>query len=195
MKKFLAILVLSLFLITPSQADDIRDFEIEGMSIGDSLLDYYSEDEIKSKIFKDYPKSDKYKRFFSYKDKSFSQYEGVQVNFKKSDKNYIIDVLAGEIEFKDNINGCLDLQKTIVRELDKMFTGTKKDKINADKSFDKSGKSKAYMIGYTLESGEQIIVSCDDWSKEMNDKHNLQDGLNVSLRTLEFINFLRYEAY
>ena len=43
MKKLLGIVVLGLFLITPSQADDIRDFQIEGMSIGDSLLDYYSE--------------------------------------------------------------------------------------------------------------------------------------------------------
>ena len=46
MKKLLGILVLGLFLITPSLADDIRDFEIEGMSIGDSLLDYFSEEEI-----------------------------------------------------------------------------------------------------------------------------------------------------
>ena len=46
MKKFLGILVLGLFLITPSRADDIRDFQIEGMSLGDSLLDYFSESEI-----------------------------------------------------------------------------------------------------------------------------------------------------
>ena len=47
MKKLLGIVVLGLFLITPSQADDISDFEIEGMSIGDSLLDYFSESKIK----------------------------------------------------------------------------------------------------------------------------------------------------
>ena len=47
MKKLLSILFLGLFLITPSQADDIRDFQIEGISIGDSLLDYFSEEEIK----------------------------------------------------------------------------------------------------------------------------------------------------
>ena len=40
MKKLLAIVILSLFLITPSQADDIRDFQIEGISIGDSTLNY-----------------------------------------------------------------------------------------------------------------------------------------------------------
>ena len=47
MKKLLGILVLGLFLTTPSWADDIRDFQIEGMSIGDSLLDYFSKDKIK----------------------------------------------------------------------------------------------------------------------------------------------------
>ena len=49
MKKLLGILVLGLFLITPSQADDIRDFQIEGMSVGDSLLNYISEQEIEEK--------------------------------------------------------------------------------------------------------------------------------------------------
>ena len=47
MKKFLAILILILTFQTPTQADDIQDFQIEGMSIGDSLLDYFSEEEIK----------------------------------------------------------------------------------------------------------------------------------------------------
>ena len=49
MKKLLAIAVLGLFLITPSRTDDIRDFQIEGMSIGDSLLDYFSKEEILKK--------------------------------------------------------------------------------------------------------------------------------------------------
>ena len=39
-KKLLGILVLSLCLITPFWADDISDPQIEGMSIGDSLLDH-----------------------------------------------------------------------------------------------------------------------------------------------------------
>ena len=51
MKKLLGILVLGLFLITPSQADDIRDFQIEGISVGDSLLDYFSLSEINKNKF------------------------------------------------------------------------------------------------------------------------------------------------
>ena len=54
MKKLLGIVVLGLFLITPSLADDIRDFEIEGISIGDSLLMYAEEKDIIEDVIEPY---------------------------------------------------------------------------------------------------------------------------------------------
>ena len=47
MKKLLVIAALGLILITPSQAN-IEDFQIEGMSIGESLLDYFSKEQIET---------------------------------------------------------------------------------------------------------------------------------------------------
>ena len=52
MKKFFAIIILSISLTTSSNADDIRDFQIEGMSIGDSLLNHFNEKFIKDRISK-----------------------------------------------------------------------------------------------------------------------------------------------
>jgi len=47
MKRLSLYLFLILFTLpTPSQANDIRDFQIEGLSIGDSLLNYYSIDSL-----------------------------------------------------------------------------------------------------------------------------------------------------
>ena len=46
MKRLLLILILTLSFQSWTKADDIRDFEIEGMSIGDSALDYFSESEL-----------------------------------------------------------------------------------------------------------------------------------------------------
>ena len=40
MKRLLLILILTLSFQTLSKADDIRDFEIEGISVGDSLLNH-----------------------------------------------------------------------------------------------------------------------------------------------------------
>ena len=41
MKVFLTVLVLIFGFHSWTYGDDIRDFEIEGMSVGDSLLDYF----------------------------------------------------------------------------------------------------------------------------------------------------------
>jgi hypothetical protein len=48
MKRLLLILILTFSFQTLTKADDIRDFEIEGMSIGDSALDFFSEEDIKN---------------------------------------------------------------------------------------------------------------------------------------------------
>ena len=50
MKRILLILILSLTFQSFTKAEDIRDFEIEGMSVGDSLLDYFSKKEIDKQI-------------------------------------------------------------------------------------------------------------------------------------------------
>ena len=46
MKRLLLIFILTLCFQSWTKADDISEFEIEGMSIGDSLLDFYSKKEI-----------------------------------------------------------------------------------------------------------------------------------------------------
>jgi len=46
MKRLFLILILTLSFQSLTKADDIRDFEIEGISIGDSLLDHFSKDQI-----------------------------------------------------------------------------------------------------------------------------------------------------
>ena len=47
-KIFLSLLVLIFSLQSWSKADDIRDFEIEGISIDDSLLNYMTANEIRN---------------------------------------------------------------------------------------------------------------------------------------------------
>ena len=64
MRVFLAVLVLIFSLQSLTKADDIRDFEIEGMSIGDSLLEYYEEEEIKKEINISLKRKHQYKNNF-----------------------------------------------------------------------------------------------------------------------------------
>jgi len=46
MKKLLGILVIGLLLSSNAYANNIEDFELEGVSVGGSLLDYFNEEEI-----------------------------------------------------------------------------------------------------------------------------------------------------
>ena len=198
MKKFLTILILSISLTTSSNADDIRDFKIEGMAIGDSLLDYFSESEIKKNIFFDYPASDRFKRFYSTKQNWFKTYKGVQVNFIKNDKKYIIHVIAGQIDFPDNISACLKEQKKVVKELESLFPNARKVSHKKKKPYDKTGESTSNIVGYIYKKNEKewhVGVTCDDWSKRITKKNNMQDNLSVSIRSPEFVQFLRHEAY
>jgi len=72
-------------------ADDIRDFEIEGISIGDSLLDYYSEEEIKNNRHNYY--NNKTYTPVEMRSTFFTTYESMSFNYKTNDKNYIIFVV------------------------------------------------------------------------------------------------------
>ena len=103
-KRFLIILILIFNLSNFSFADDIRDFQIEGMSIGDSLLDYFSESKIKNLPRDYYPGSKKYEMIEvqgKYKD-----YDVVAFHVKDKDKKYLIASIKGVIFYDKNLKKC-----------------------------------------------------------------------------------------
>ena len=77
MKKIFILLFLIFGLQQITHADDIRDFQIEGVSIGDSMLKFFSEKELIDGIRKDsYKNSDKKFIDINLKAEWFEQYEG-----------------------------------------------------------------------------------------------------------------------
>ena len=181
----------------PSFADDIKDFEIEGMSIGDSALDYLSEEEIR------YKKNDAFhyinNKFLiiGIEDSSFTTYEIVQITLKPNDDKYIIYHLDGKIIYNDEIEECYKTKESITNELKDLFSNEVEIFVdNSNHSYDKSGNSKDYLTGFKFSSGGSIDVSCTDWSKELVDTKNFPDQeLKVQISSQEFINFLKNEAY
>ena len=107
MRVFIAVLVLIFSLQSWTKADDIRDFQIEGMSIGDSALDYFTKEEIENKknSYADkgyiYPSNEYYAITFNNLAK-FEKYQDVQFNFKDGDENYKIYNLMGIINYPNN---------------------------------------------------------------------------------------------
>ena len=66
MKRLLLILILTCSFQTLTKADDIRDFEIEGISIGDSALDHFSKKQLDDKSYT-FSANDKYLTSYFYK--------------------------------------------------------------------------------------------------------------------------------
>ena len=87
MKRLLLIFILMINLQSLTKADDIRDFQIEGISIGDSLLNYMTINEIQNNIKNYVPNTSKY-YVTSFND--LKDYESLDIYLKRNDNKYII---------------------------------------------------------------------------------------------------------
>ena len=180
------VLVLTLSLQSWTKADDISDFQIEGMSIGDSALDYFSKKELK-KQKRNYWNSKKF--IDSEMFLNNSKYHSIHIIYNKS---YKIEGLSATLLYQNNISDCYRKLDSIDIEVGEQFNNLKKKNKNTVKHrADKTGKSKITDIIYDFRNGDRILLACYDWSKKMG----YSDHLRISLRTLEYENFLNNEAY
>ena len=127
MKKILGIVVLGLLLSTSAYTDDIKDFQIENISIGDSALDYFTEAQLE----------DSEQDWFNYSYKEYSAslvagkgiYDCFLISYKSDDDNFIIAGLAGIIvKKKYDDNKCNKELDTAALNISKLFKNTKQEK-------------------------------------------------------------------
>lgn len=202
MKNFIhkiQISILLLILIIGPQswinADDIKDFEIEEMSVGDSLLDFFDknliENEIKNAAF--YPNSKSF-MILSLIPKNMKQYENLNFHIKKNDKKYLIYSVKGMIYLEPD--ECLKIKKDVEAEIQKIVPNSeiKNHTNNYNNNF---GESKAYISDYYIKDGV-IRVFCTDWDKQfINDKYNknYSNTLSVNSTIDELRIWIQNEAY
>ena len=193
MKRFLTILILIFSLQTPSQADDIRDFQLEGISLYDSALDHFSEKQIKNNL-QNWYKNKKYSTTSLMNLPQFKIYEELQISFKTGDKNYKIVDISG-IQPK-NINSCYKELDQVDKELSEMFKNAKKrNKKKYSHSYDKTGDSKITDIFWKFSTGDLILAACYDFSKKMEKEENYTDDFRITIGSEEFDKFLISDPY
>ena len=191
MKRLSLYLFLVLFTLqTPSWTDNIRDFQIEGMSIGESLLDYMSENEIK-KNKRNYVKNRKY-YVVGEGPLNLKTYDQMDIYLKSGDETYEIKSLSGMLVISGK--KCLDKKNEIVNELKQLFKNIKvvnyKDTPHV---YDKTGKSTQQQTGFLLKNDDMkdnIRVECTDWSKKIEKEKNWLDNLSVSATTTEIYKWI-----
>ena len=194
--KLIKICIVLTLLITGFQsltkADDIKDLEIEGMSVGDSALGFFSEAQIKNNS-KNYYSNKKYIPVQNDNMSFFKTYDAVDFAYKNNDENYKIVSLVGVLFYDDNIKDCYKKMDQITETLDEIFVNQKKipkttykhkSPLNVD------GKSTITDVEYIFKNGDVVVVACYDYSV----KQNAQDHLSVAIDTAAFDKWLKYEA-
>jgi hypothetical protein len=191
MKKLSTCLFLVLFSFSaPSLADDIRDFQIEGMSIGDSALNYFSKKEIKDNANINYYTNNKYTPVEFFQLSSFKTYDSVGLRYKTDDKKYIIVGISGTLFCEKNIEKCNKKQKEIDLEISNMFENAQKDVHKNKHTADKSGKSTTSQINYWFKSKEVVSIELIDWSEKITNEKGWTDNVSVLFYTSDFAQWI-----
>ncbi len=206
MQKILWFVFLVLLTSTNAYTDNIKDFKIENISIGDSALDYFTESQL------DNSELDWFN--YSYKEYSTSLlpgrgiYDWFKITYKNEDYNYIIEGLAGIVVKKnyeeDKCNKQLD---STALNLSKFFKNTKSEEkktyrvvYDPSKIYQEtnlSGKSKLTSIFFDFKQEGKIILSCYDMDKETNEIDspikdiNQFDTFRIDVRSKNLLNHLK----
>ena len=189
MKKILVIITLIINFQSWTMADDIADFELEGMSIGKSALDYFDKKEINSKEKLFFPNSKKYYRI-ALELQNSSSYEFIAFYILNNDKNFIIHALEGMnyMEFTP----CKKKQKEIANELRKIFSGFEEN--SYDGIHDLDNESLFYSVDFNFKDGSASRIICTDYAKK-SEKNGFNDNLAVYLFESKFNIWANTEAY
>ena len=195
MRVFIAVLVLIFSFQSWTKADDISDFEIEGMSIGDSLLDFYNSSEIQQAVNNPtyYPKSNKYKVIY-FDSKTRELFDYINITLKDNDEKYIIYGIRGEKEV--SFDRCFEMKTEQIVGIENILSNIEKRDYKSGYG-NNYGNSEAHVTEFSFKDGSQIRIFCANFDdKNENVKNNLwKDSLEVSISSKEFTYFLTHEAY
>ena len=196
MKKLSSVILVICSLLSGNAfSDNIEEFQIEGISLGDGALNYFTEDQIK-KNSRNYYKSKTYVPVQNDNMSFFKTYDAVDFVYKRKDTDYTIVSLSGIISYKNkNIKDCYKEMDEIVLEMDQLFTNiTKKypkETFKHPSKQNKSGKSTFTEVRYLFKNGDMSLITCYDYSVE----HGSMDHLNISLDKKKFAKWLQTKAY
>ena len=194
MRIFLSILFLFFSFHSFSKADDIGDFEIEGMYVGDTLLNYYDKEKIKSF----------YQNSSYYRDKAFAvifvdqnsnMYDRIQVTLKPGDNKHKIYSLEGIIDFDKEINKCKKKRKEIINDIENIFSDYERLDDDGYYEPDKSKNSFSNTTWFFLKSGGFISVECTEMGDEVRKENGWTDQLSIAITSEKLESFLRGNPY
>ena len=204
MKNFFFLIIWILTFQTKSSADNIRYFQIEGMRIGDSALDYFNESQLED--------NEQGWHNYSYKEYSTSFmpgkgiYDWFLVSYKNDDNNFIIEALAGGLEKKNyDEKECNNKLNVTALDISESFKNTTQEEkksykltTDAARTYPFSGKSTVTSVSFNFLDGAKIILACYNMDKEAKENESFltsilkqNDSFRIDARSSAFVNYLK----
>ena len=177
MKKLSLYIFLVLMWCNVGVAEEISEIEVEGMSIGDSLLEYFTEEEIKEAIVPEvYP--DKFE--VTYNIKETLRYDFITVTYKFNDKKYKIHGISTGLKFSNGIQDCYKEQNKLAKEISMNW------KHWGILPFKEENNSTYKPITFEDGKGDAISIACYYFPESTS-----SNNLKISLDSREFKNYLQ----
>ena len=210
MKKIISIIFLISFISISAHAESIEDIEIEGLSIGDSALKYFSKDLIDISS-SNIPRTDNKYRYAAIYDSRFSEYDNsskfkykvydvIEIYYLKNDKDYIIHGLAGALS--KNIGKrfvsekeCIALKENIFDEIKPLYPEAKILQKDMPAPVDTTGKSMSYRKGLKINPNSkwfEIEITCIFYKGKFAKDYESTAG--VVIKTDEYNDWLNKQA-
>ena len=203
MRKIFFFIILILTLQNYSLADDIRAFKIEGMSIGDSALNYFDERQLED--------GEQGWHNYSYREYSTSLmpgkgiYDWFLVSYRNDDDSFKIEALVGGFEKTNYSNKeCNNRLDSAALSISESFKNIKQDKKKYELTSDDSriypftGKSAVTSLSFNFTDEGEIILACYNMDKEANQNAdfitstlNQNDSFRINVRSGIFVNYLK----
>ena len=188
MKRLLLILILTFSFETLAKADDITDFQVEGISIGDSLLDIATINQINKAKSKKQLKNSNFYKFDLERLKDLKIYDWVRVTTKKGDNSYTVINIGAAIDYTE-LDECKKIKKDVQNGVEQIFTAIDKEETTFASAQDETGKSIIYGVQYYTKPypfNEAIVVNC----YHMTEESNIKRSVMISVNSEEFAEYL-----
>ena len=204
MKKIFFLIISVLSFQTLSLADNIQYFQVEGMKIGDSALNYFSESQLED--------NEQGWHNYSYEEYSTSLmpgrgiYDWFLVSYKNDDNNFIIVGLVAGLEKKNyQRKECNNKLDEVALNISELFKNTTKEQKKfyelapeATQTYPFTGKSSVTSLSFNFLDGAKIILACYNMDKEAKENESFltsilkqNDSFRIEVRSSEFVNYLK----
>ena len=192
MKLSFIILVLFLSILSWTKADDIGDFQIERMSIGESALNYFSLEQIRSARKAVY--NDNTYTTVEPIDPIIETYDLVSFSFRSDDKNYKMVAVTGIKNFYNDHLGCYQLQDKIFKEIQEIFPSAE---VNEAKIIKMSGNRKGTTRQTYVEliKGDFAAIQCYKYDEDFSDSKPYRSFMRVNLFSKIYNEWLITKAF